>query len=970
MGMSHPLMAQSHEVSGNVISSDTGEALPGVNILVKGTATGTTTDLDGAFSLTAPSANDTLVFSFIGYERLEEAINGRSVVDITLNPQAIAGDELVVVGYGAVQRRDITGSVSSISSEDIQEVPVTDMGSAIQGRVPGVTVLSSGNRPGSGSYIRVRGRRSLTASNDPLFVVDGIPMEGGIDDINPRDIESMEVLKDASATAIYGSRGANGVVLVTTSRGGNHATQVSYSGYAGISRVLGTPDMMNAEEFAQLKRDAGRGIIPAEEEALANGVNTDWLDLFLDDGYKQSHQLSIRGGNENTRFAVSGNFLEEGGVISHQDYNRNTFRINLDHDVSDRFRIGTSTQLSRRVQNVGSNPYGAALAASPLAEPRDADGNLVLNPLADPLVVNPLLDLADGAFIDERSRIRIFSNIFAELDLLENLSYRVNFGPDFKDYRRGLFQGSMTTARNGGSPLARKEHDQEFTYTFENILTYIQDFGGIHSVNLTGLFSIQEYTRERTNLQSSELPYESQKFHNIGTGATIEDLYSQLDEWGMMSFMARANYQLMDRYLVTVTGRYDGSSRLAEGNKWGFFPSVALGWRISDESFMADQNLFSELRLRASYGIAGNTAINPYETRGGLERTAYNFGGSSAFGYRPSGLANPDLVWETSATANVGLDIGLWDDRVVAALELYQTNTTDLLLERQLPITSGFGNVLENIGETQNRGIEINITSRNVTTSNFDWTSNLSLGANKEKIIDLYGTKEDDPGSGWFIDEALTIWYDYDKIGIWQLDEADEAASYGYEPGQIKVRDVNGDGTINEQDRVVIGSDMPVVTLGFGNRFRIKDFDLSVFLFGSFGHTIVNAFREANSTLQGRYNNLDTDYWTPDNPTNDDPQPDATFERPQFNSSRQYFKGDFLKVQNVQLGYNLPPATLETLGIRSARIYLNADTPLIFSHLDPGLDPEERRQSDGRGVITADSGPASRLFSFGINIDF
>lgn len=957
-------LSKAQTVSGQIFSAETGEALPGVTIIVQGTATGTATDIRGEFSLNVPSLDVTLVISYIGYETMEVALDGRSEIEIFLVQQAIVGQELVVVGYGAVERRDITGSVASVSSRDIQEVPVTDAGQALQGRAPGVVALSEDNRPGQGVTIRVRGRRSLTASNEPLYVVDGIPLEGGINDINPRDIQSMEVLKDASATAIYGSRGANGVILVTTNRGGNHATIVSYSGHTGIRSAHGTPDMMNGEQFAAMKAESGRDFTPAELEAIQSGVSTDWIDLLLEEGYQHNHQLTVSGGSENTQFSVAGNYFFDRGVISHQDFTRNTFRVNLDHTVSDRFRIGTSTQLSRQVQNWGSNPYGGALATNPLAEPFDADGNLIYRPGADPLIFNPLADLQDGVYIDERERIRIFSNIYASLNILENLNFRMNFGPDFQDWRRGLFQGSLSGARQFGTPFAEKEHERRMTYTFENILTYNQNFEN-HALQVTGLFSVQESRMEWSRVAASELPYEHQLYHNIGTGATIEGLGSELEEWGLMSYMARVNYRFMDRYLLTLTGRYDGSSRLSEDQRWGFFPSVALGWRISDESFMQGSELFSDLRIRVSYGITGNTAIDPYQARGGLSRTTYSFGETAGFGFRPTSLANPNLRWESSATFNIGLDFGLWGDRVAGSIELYQTDTSDLLLERVIPITSGFNSVLENIGDTRNRGFEFNINSVNVNTANFSWSTNLNIFGNREEIVELFGTGEDDIGNQWFIGHPLTVWYDYDMLGIWQLDEAAQAASFGRSPGEIKLRDVTGTGSITDADRVILGSDMPKFSIGLGNRFRYREFDLSVFMFGSFGHTIYNQFKVNNSTLQGRYNNLNVNYWTPTNPSNDTPKPDGTREFPLNSSARGYEPGDFLKIRNIQLGYNLPVEATSRLGIMSARVYVNAETPFIFSRLDSGLDPE----SYG-GVIGAGVGPTTRLFTVGVNLNF
>lgn len=965
-----PSWAQTGSISGTVTAADVGP-LPGANVLIEGTSTGATSDSEGRYEITGLEPGTyTLVASFVGYAEQTQEVNveaGETVTaDFELSSSTIAMDEVVAIGYGEQERQDVTGAVSSVSPEDIEEVPVTDIGEALQGRVPGVVALDAGGRPGQGVTIRVRGRRSLTASNDPLYVVDGIPLEGGINAINPSDIESIEVLKDASATAIYGSRGANGVVLVTTSRGGDHGTIVSYSGRAGISQVLGTPDMMTGPEFAELKERAGRTFTPEEIEAIEAGVSTDWQDILLESGYQQNHHLSVEGGNETTQFAVSGSYFDEGGLIPTQGFDRTTVRLNLDHNISSRFRIGTSAQVSDQTQDWSSNPYGTALATNPLAEPYNEDGELVFQPGADPLIFNPLIDLQGNAFIDERSRFRVFGNLFAEFDILDNLNYRVNFGPDYQDYTRGVFQASRTTARQGGEAYAEKNEERHFTYTFENILSYEQDLGEIHSLEATGLFSIQESNHEWTDIAASGLPYESQLFHNIGSASTIENTGSRLEDWGLMSFMGRVNYRLMDRYLLTLTGRYDGSSRLSDEKKWGFFPSVALGWRISEEPFMGNQNLLSDLRLRISYGVAGNTSIAPYQTRGSLARTIYSFGSEPGYGYRPAQLANQDLQWETSATTNIGLDFGLWGDQITGSVEVYQINTSNLLLQRNIPITSGFNSVFQNIGETRNRGIEVGISSVNVNSPRFIWTTDLVLGSNREEIVSLYGTGESDVGNQWFLGEPLTVWYDYDKVGIWQESEAEEAASYDQAPGEIHVRDVNGDGMINEQDRVILGTDMPLITASLSNSFSYKGFDFSFLLFGSFGHTIYNSFEVGNSTMQGRYNNLDVDYWTPDNPTNEHPRADGSREGPLYGSSRGYMPGDFVKVRNVRLGYDVPSSLLNRLGVGEAsmNVYVNAQTPFVFSRLEGGLNPEQYG-----GNINADV-PTTRQYIVGINLLF
>ncbi|WP_321373152.1 TonB-dependent receptor [uncultured Draconibacterium sp.] len=950
-------------ITGKVID-ETGEPLPGVSVFVEGTTIGTVTGVDGNYSLDGVPDEGTLKFSYIGMITQEIAVTNQSNINVTLIPDAIGLEEVVAIGYGTQQRGSITGAISSVTSDDIQELPAVDVGNALQGRASGVVSMASGNQPGDGVTIRVRGRRSLTADNNPLFVVDGIPYEGNINDINPKDIKSMEVLKDASATAIYGSRGANGVILVTTTRGGDMPTTVSYNGYYGVTSPTGTPDMMTGAEYMQLKIDGGRAITDAEQAAFDNGVSTDWVDLVISNGYQQSHQLAVRGGNAKTAFAVSANYFKEQGIIETQDFDRKTFRINLDHKINDFIKVGTSTQLSEQVQNIGTNGYYDALVASPLAEPYDTDGNIVYQPASDPLRWNPLADFVDGAVVNELNRLRVFSNIFAIIDFTSELNYRMNYGIDYQKSRQGRFYGALSSSRQYGAPRARKEHRSNQVMTFENILTFDKEINENHSITATGLFSVQESEYEYSNIEVEGLPYEHQLFHNLGTAETVLGYGSDLREWGIMSFMGRINYSIKDKYLFTVTGRYDGSSRLAENKKWGFFPSAATLWKISNEDFMQNQNLFSDLRIRASYGVTGNTGIDPYQTRGGLTRTTYSFAGASGYGYRPGEIANPDLQWESSATANIGIDFGI-GQAIAGSIEVYQTRTTDLLLERKLPITSGFDNVLTNVGETQNRGWEFSLNARIVDRNDFTWSTDLNLFGNKEKIIDLYGDKKDDVGNEWFIDEPLTVWYDYKKIGIWQLGEEDAASEYQVTPGVIKVEDVNNDKMINQEDRQILGTNIPKVTLGLGSRMEYKQFEFSFLLFGVFGQTVYNEFEDNLVTLQGRYNNPAVDYWTPDNPTNDQPMADGSRERPLYSSTRAYQSGDFLKVKNIQIGYNFPKNTLSKIGVKALKIYVNADTPFTFSKVTKdGLDPESYD-----GVIRAVT-PSTKMFSLGVNVDF
>lgn len=966
---------QEHTVSGTVTSSDEGQPLPGVNITVKGTTIGTSTDASGNYTLTAPSESDTLVFSFVGFETQQIPINGRSTINVEMAPETVEGEELVVVGYGTQEQQDVTGSVSSVSADELNQVPVSDPASALRGRAAGVMVATSGTRPGEGVTVRIRGRRSLTASNDPLYIVDGIPFSGDLSDINTQNIQSIEVLKDASATAIYGSRGANGVILITTKRGGNFDTRVSYDGYFGVSRQLEKPDMMTGPEFAEMRREAYRAVdrytndedifTGPELQAVQNGRTYDYADLVTDPaGYQQSHNFTIQGGNDKTQFAISANYFNEIGIIPGQSFNRYNVRINLDHNINDDFRIGTSTLLARSVQAYGTNPYGTAVAMNPLGDPYNPDGTLDFRPTDDGLIANPLNDLVPGKMLDDRNRMRIFSNLFAEYDFSDHFTYRMNFGPDLSSYRQGIFQGTLTTARGEGTPYAEKINNRSFDYTFEHILNYNQTFGGVHDIKATGLFSIQSSNFETDTTAVSGLPYEQQKYHNLGTASTTENYESYLEEWSMMSFMARVNYQYNNKYLLTLTGRADGSSRLAEKNKWGIFPSAAVGWRIVEEPFMEGQDLFSELKLRVSYGVTGNTAIDPYQTQGSLTRTAYQFGDNPGYGYRPGEIANPNLKWETSKQLNFGLDYGLWNNRITGSVNVYQTTTTDMLLERNLPITSGFNSVFQNVGKTRNTGFEFTLSSQNIVSSgrdDFSWSTDLTFFTNKEEILALYGDNEDDVGNEWFIGEPLTVWYDYEKIGIWQKDEAQLADSYGQDPGEIRIKDQNGDGVINEQDQVILGTDMPDWSGGIANHFRYKGFNLSIFLYASVGQMIYNEYKE--TALNARYNNLDVDYWTSSNPTNAYPQPNVNREYPLYSSTLAYQDGSFLKIRNIRLGYNLPPDLVQQLGLRSMRFYVNAETPLLISNTG-NIDPEQYG-----GVIEADV-PTTRLYTVGVNINF
>jgi TonB-linked SusC/RagA family outer membrane protein len=980
------LYAQDQTVTGTVIDSQSEEVLPGVNILVKGTTIGTSTDAQGNYSLNVPSLSDTLVFSFIGYQRQEVPIQGRSEINQPLKPQAIAGEELVVVGYGTQEKGDVTASISSVTSEDIGSVPVANTAEALKGQVPGVDIQSQGGQPGQETNIRIRGRRSINAGNDPLLIVDGIPFEGDLSAISSQNIASIDVLKDAAATSIYGSRGANGVILISTKKGDSGDTKVSYNGYFGVTEPMRTVDMMNGTEFANYKRESQRqiiddqgnaifswkGSIPANEQVfkegelagLANGVSTDWQNLVLDRGNRQDHQLTVSGGSEDTQFMVSGNYFDENALIPTNGFTRYTMRVNLDHDLSDRVRIGVASLLSRSIKDWATNPLGEALRNVPLGQPRDENGELIFLPVSDGLRSNPLFNLEPNAVEDERKFNHLFASVYAELDLMDNLTYRVNFGPDYETRRRGDFLASMTNQRRGAPPTAGRENRETFSYTLENTLNYSTSLGANHEFDVTLLQSIQSYHREGDNIDVRGLPYEAQKFNNLGTAEEILGVGSYLEKWQLASYMGRLNYDYKGKYLFQISGRTDGSSRLADKNKWAFFPGASVGWRIIEEPFMEDADFLSGLKLRASYGVVGNTSIDPYQTRGRLGRSTYAYGDNPGFGYGLNEIPNPNLTWEKTASFDVGIDFGLWDERVSGSIDYYQSRTTDLLLERQLPFTSGYTQTLQNVGETKNTGIEVALNTTNIQSGGFSWTSSFSWAHNTEEIVELFNANQDDVGNEWFIGEPIEVFYDYDKIGIWQKDEAEEAAQFNQSPGEIKVKDQNGDGIINGSDRVILGSDVPDWIGGMTNRFAYKGIDLSVMVNARVGQMIRSSFHDAYNSLFGRYNNIDVDYWTPDNPTNAFPRPNQNQERPVYSSSMSYFDGSYVKIQNITLGYNLPSKITGKLGLSNIRFYGTVQNALTISEYK-AYDPEAEGDEDVDATI-----PTPRLYSFGINVGF
>ncbi|MFC0773080.1 SusC/RagA family TonB-linked outer membrane protein [Terrimonas alba] len=979
------VFAQSISVGGKVLSSKESGPLAGVSVTIKGSPEGTTTDDKGNFQISVPGSTAILVFSYQGYLSQEITVANRTSFTIGLEENIKKLDEVIVVGYGQQKRRDVTGAISSVASNALREVPVNSPGQALQGRVAGLYAVTQGYSPGADVTIRIRGNRSFSAGNDPLYVVDGIPISGGLNDINPNDIESMEVLKDASATAIYGSRGANGVILITTRRGKTGAPTVTYDAYIGVVKTLGTADIFNGAEFAEYKRESRRTsgkykdsnkdssdkalFEPVELKSIEQGRYTDYQDLMLEDGVQQSHQLGVYGGGEQTKYGISIGYFNDKGVVPVQDFTRYTLRLNIDQQIGKRIKVGSSVLGTYSTRNGANlNPIDDALAENPLGVPYDSAGNLIFLPTTDGLRTNPLSELVKGAQVDKNKRFRLFASLYGEIEILKGLKYRINFGPDIIQNRNGRYIGQFTNDRRGGDPTASTSEDFVFAYTLENIITYNKTFNRKHALNFTGLYGVQTREQEGTNNGVQNVPIQDMQYYNLGAAPIITGVGSFFEKWTILSYMARINYVFNDKYLLTVTGRSDGSSRFASGQKWGFFPSVAIGWNMANENFLSNSNIISNLKLRASYGETANTGINPYQTLGGLGRTTYAFDNTAAYGYRPVTIPNPSLKWESTGSFNAGIDFGFFNNRITGSVEVYRQNTHDLLMQRQLPITGGYGSILENIGSTRNTGYEVTISTVNIkhknTEGGFSWSTDLNFFQNKEEIVELFGGKKDDIGNGWFIGQPLSVIYDYEKIGIWQTAEKNAAQLFSQKPGQIKIKDQNSDGFINASDRVILGSNVPKFSGGITNRFSYKGFDLAIFIFARFGNKITSGFHNgAWMQLQGRYNNLKVDYWTETNPTNNYPRPDENSERPIYNSTLQYFDGSFIKIRNINIGYNLPERFVNKIGIKGLRFYASAQQPLIFApyrQKEKGIDPE---------YPTANT-PATSMYSFGFNAKF
>lgn len=980
-------------VSGTVTSAEDGMGIPGVAIRVKGTSTGVVTDMDGNFSLEVPSAESVLVFSSVGFITQEIKVGNKTTFSVALSPDLELLDEVVVVGYGTQKKSDVTGAVGDIEGKNIAERGTVNPLQAVQGQVAGVDISAGSGRAGAGYEIQIRGQNSLQGGK-PLFVVDGIIVDD-INFLNPQDIQSMNILKDASSTAIYGSRGSNGVVIVTTKGGTNvTGTSIGYEGYYGVRQNAHMPDFMTGDEWWEYRQntyisgelekgrpyDATIGGIsssPLLRRRIATRDYYDWQSAFLQTGQQQNHWLTISGtSKENLTYLIGAGYQEEEGNLMKEWFNRYNFKASVNHKISDRWEAGTNfnfsmTELERGSQDAVRNAY----RMSPLVTPYDSTGALLFQPakydgIGFTSSVNPLLDMANSE--DNTRRLYGVGNLFLQYSPLDWLKIRTTFSPEIEFQRRGRYWGSLTEERRGQDPAASRRTEESFSYIWDNLLTANKQFD-LHNINFTGLFSLQYDRGESEFIDVLNLPFNSSYF-NLGSAGVFQNVGSNYWQRSLVSYMARVNYSFNDRYLLTLSNRWDGSSLLAVGYKWSSFPSAAIAWRVIEEGFMQNQGFISNLKARLSFGYTGNNNIDPYSTLPiAGDRLLYDLGGQTVSGFPPGSIVNRALTWERTRELNFGLDYGLIKGRITGSLDVYNKLSNRLLMNRELPLEVGFPNLVDNVGSVRNRGVELSLRTVNVQTNDISWTTTFNFARNKNEIVELFGgavTRFIGEDQAWFIGEPINVNYNYAFAGIWQEDERDEALIYGQTPGQAKVIDFDGDGVITGDDRTIIGSPFPDWTGGFSTSLNVKQFDLSASLFARQGVQVYSPFHAEFTALHDRGRaKLNVNYYMP---ANEVTRERASNEYPQPNNVGQYWRNagvgyykdaSFVKVQNISLGYTFSRNVLEKARMQNLRIYLNVLNPFVFTDYD-GFDPEWASKSinnTGNSFITYQLGVNARF---------
>lgn len=1002
------MFAQNITVSGTVTDANN-EPVIGATVIVSGDPShGTVTDIDGKYVLPNVPADGSLEFRFVGMKNLIVPVNGKTTLNVVMESDVQALEELVVIGYGTQRKEAVTGSVASVRGDVLQEMPSSNITQALQGRIPGVEMSQTSSKPGAAMQIRIRGTRSLNASNDPLVVLDGIPFAGSIGDINPNDIKSIDILKDASATAIYGSRGANGVILVTTNKGNaGQKAQITYNGYYGAKDIFAKYPMMDGPEFVALRKAAGK-FQNAKDES--DDVNTDWQDLFYKTGMVTDHNLAILGGTKQGNYNFSADYYQEEAVIPGQDYNRITLRGALEQGIGNYLRFGITTNNNYSVNNGSSLGLYGVLSLSPIANPYNEDGTwkrTVMMPLDEQWVYSrDIIENLGDKWKDQSKAFGSYNTLYGEAKIpgIEGLKYRINVGLNYRNTNGGSYTGEGVFSSNPKTlSTASISNSLTTNWAVENLLTYDRTFAEKHQLNILGMYSAEQTTYNSSNVAAKDIPADHFQFYNLGRAQgeiTINPNNQNYYQSGLKSWMGRIMYNYDNRYMLTAVLRSDGSSRLAPGHKWHTYPAISLGWNIKNESFMENVSAVNMLKLRAGYGQTSNQAVNPYATLGLLSARPYNFGDTYSTGYYVSELPNQNLGWEYSETWNYGLDFTLLNNRLSGSLEYYVTNTKDILLRVNLPNTSGVGSYMANIGESQNKGWELSLNGTILDNVNgWTWDAGVNFYGNKNKLVALASGKTGrDEANWWFVGYPINCIYDYQKIGLWNKTDEDYKYLSILEPGgnegMIKVKytgDYNDDGTpvrqIGPDDRQIIGVD-PDFQGGFNTRVAYKGFDLNVVgAFKSGGILISTLYSSAGylNMMTGRRGNVKVDYWTPENTDAKYPNPAGVLsgDNPKYGSTLGYFDASYLKIRNISLGYNFKQDWVKKAGINQLRVYCSVQNPFVFFspyHSESGMDPETNSYGN-ENVAVADTyksrlltigtnTPTTRNYLIGINLSF
>lgn len=995
-------------IKGTIVDSN-GQPLPSANVSEKGSKNGITTDFDGKFSITVQSENAILVISYIGFDTQEVALKGQTSIKVVLKETASGLNEVVVVGYGTQKKHDITGSISSINKNAIKDLVLTSTEQALKGQAAGVQMTQSSSAPGGGASVRIRGGNSISAGNEPLYVIDGFPIYNDssnstgvlgngqptnvLASINPSDIESMEILKDASATAIYGARGANGVIIITTKRGKSGQSSVSFETYYGFQQLSKKIDLVNAYDYARNANvdnvQRARPIIfpnPEIYNPAVYGQGTDWQDEAFTVAPTQNYQLGFTGGNDQTKYAISGNYFTQDGILRGSDFTRGSVRVNLDQNLSSKFKLGLSFTASRTANNqaktdtdLDANNVGAVtsiLYAPPTAPVYGADGNY--NRFIGPdgsFYGNPVASLLE---IKNLSRTdRVMGNVFLDYKITKDLLFKISFGGDQINVKDDYYMPAFIQ-NTGQNAKARIGVNQSFSWLNENTLTYTKTFAEKHSFTALAGFTRQKFTSENVTTGADKFVNDVLEDGSLGTGAIVVPPTSNINEWALESYIARINYGYNNRYLITLTGRADGSSRFGESNKFSFFPSGSLAWRVSEEDFMkSTQNIISNLKFRVSYGQTGNTEIPTYRSLAALGGTAnYPIGGVITSGVASTRVANPNLKWETTSQFDGGIDLSLFANRINIVADYYDKRTKDLLLDVQIPGTSGYQTSLQNVGSVRNHGIELALNTVNFD-GDFKWKTSFNITFNKNEVTDLGGDYERPAGGGSAskaiantgilrVGEPVGLFYGYVTDGLFQTPAEVTAGiasgQAGVQLGDRRYKDVNGDGKLDANDRTILGYAQPDFFYGMTNTFSYKNFDLNVLINGVQGNDVLNLNVNAETDINAPGSN---NRWTATNTNTDVPR--TTKETRLTN--KQVEDGSYLRIQNISFGYEMPKVVFKNTFVQSIRLYVSLQNYFTFTNYK-GYNPDVNSFGQDNLSIGVDRGgyPAAKTFLMGLNV--